>query len=108
MRTLIVMVMTVAFVVAPRSAAADSMHAGDNDTLICADAELSQDGFGEEPSHDGHEHKAHHCGSCHVHMIGGGDFGAAIQPEIQTKRLYPGQAAHASLGPDGLYRPPRA
>ena len=108
LRTLIVMMMTVAFVIAPMSAAVDTMHTGDQSAEMCAGAELSQDGSREEPSHDEHKHKAHHCGSCHVHMIGGSYFGAAIQPEIQTKRLRPGLAFPASLVPDGLYRPPRA
>ena len=102
------MMMTIAFVFAPMGAAADTMHACDDNTVVCADGELSQDGSGEQPSHEGHEHTAHHCGGCHVHMIGGGDFGAAIRPGIQTKRIRPGQADHASLRPDGLYRPPRA
>lgn len=108
LRTLIVMLMTVAFVVAPMSAAADSMHACDENTITCSDTGPPQDGSDEEPSHDGHEHTVHHCGGCHIHLIGGGIISTSAQPTDQTKQLRPGQTAYVSLSLDGLYRPPRA
>ena len=70
------MVMAIAFVIAPMTAAADIMHPGDQAAEECSTSELAQDAPDKEPSHEGHDHTAHQCGSCHFHLIGGGDHRA--------------------------------
>ena len=102
------MVMAIAFVIAPMTAAADIMHPGDQAAEECSASELAQDVSDKEPSHEGHDHTAHQCGSCHFHLIGGGDLSGAPKSVVQTKHLVPGGSFLENLRPDGLYRPPRA
>ncbi|MBF33206.1 MAG: hypothetical protein CME85_10310 [Henriciella sp.] len=105
---MLVMVMTFAFVVAPMNAAVDAAHLPDVSQSDCSDVEASEEDPADEPSHEGHEHRVHHCGGCHIHMLDGGDLSRAFGPPTHHKRLVRLQNEPADLGADGLYRPPRA
>ena len=105
---MLVMMMTIAIVAEPVSAVAETIHACDSGTAACVDSELSQDDPGQEPPHTGHDYQAHQFGGCHVHMVGSGFLGIALDPAVQTDLSCFSQSVHAGLGPDSLYRPPRA
>jgi len=93
------------------TAAAD-IHPVDADEIACQSADVSeshsgidQDDGEQRPDHD---HHAHNCGSCHVHMVGmkGSSFSLACSSSLA---LRPGaDQSLARDGPHGLYRPPRA
>ena len=108
LRALLVIIMAAAFLIAPASASAELAHATDKEAAICADAQGSTDDPAEAPIHEGHAHTSHHCGTCHVHIIGGGYFPASLELATSSKRHAFSNAVAVSLSPDGLYRPPRA
>ncbi|WP_084396754.1 DUF2946 family protein [Henriciella aquimarina] len=106
MRTLLVMVMAVAFVIAPVSAAADALHPDEAEADICLDAESGQDGP-EDTSPEGHDHTVHQCGSCHIHIMSS-DACSPLTFSTLGKQVLRGERVYATRGSDGLYRPPRA
>lgn len=108
LRALLVIVVAAAFLIAPVSASAELAHAADTETSICADAQGSTDDPAEMPNHQGHAHTSHHCGTCHVHIIGGGFLPASLDLAKSGKRHAFINAVPMGLAPDGLYRPPRA
>ena len=97
----------VAFVLAPLSSASDIEHVCDSGSLACSS--VSFDDFSPEdtPDHEGHDHSAHHCGSCHIHLIGGLDTADSVYPYISRLGVTPLHERRAGSGPGGLYRPPR-
>lgn len=70
MRTWLVTVMAMAFVIAPVSAATDTLHPDAAEADICFEADGRQDGP-DKTSPEGHDHTVHQCGSCHIHMMSG-------------------------------------
>ena len=108
LRTLLVVMMTIAIVAEPLTAVAETIHACDTVAAVCGDGEVSQADPHRDTTQIGHDYQAHQLGDCHVHMIVGGFPGIALEPAAQTDLSCFSQAVHASLGPDGLYRPPRA
>ncbi|WP_147371797.1 hypothetical protein [Henriciella algicola] len=101
------MIMTLAVFVAPMSSAADVQHAFDEAAAECVDTHSEQTEPDEKPAKDAHDHVAHHCGSCHVHMIGSNNFGPGLQYAISGNWRSSDFLPPVSLHPDGLYRPPR-
>lgn len=93
------------------TASAD-IHPPDADEVACQSAEIleihtgiDQDNNERRPDHD---HHAHNCGSCHVHMVGVKASKASLALQASLA-LRPGANQHvARAGPYGLYRPPRA
>ncbi|WP_300396199.1 DUF2946 family protein [Henriciella sp.] len=108
LRALLVIVIAAAFLIAPVSASAELAHAADKEAAICADAQGNAEDPAETPDHEGHAHTSHHCGTCHVHIMGGGFLPASLDIATSHKRHAFVNAVPMGLAPDGLYRPPRA
>jgi len=94
---------------------ATEIHPVDAEEIACHSADLAaqnidndsdmQDDRDNRPDHD---HSAHHCGSCHVHIVGSKLSGLALTAPASLS-LRPGRDQAAPRdGPLGLYRPPRA
>lgn len=107
LRALLVIVMAAAFLIAPVSASAELAHSADEEAAICGDAQGATDDPAETPNHEGHAHTSHHCGTCHVHIIGSGFLPASLDFASSSKRHAFLNAVPMGLAPDGLYRPPR-
>lgn len=92
------------------TSAAD-IHPVDADEIACQTADLAAELSGEEDDRDDqrpeHEHHAHNCGSCHVHIVGM-KVSALNSATCISLALRPGSDQDAPrAGPKGLYRPPR-
>ena len=108
LRHMIVMIMAVVVVMAPMSSVADTSHMIDEAASVLDDPHAAQNAPEQKPSHtDGHDHVAHHCGSCHIHMMDSSSLGSGLQQTIASDWGSTGFLAPMSLHPDGLYRPPR-
>lgn len=108
LRACIALVLMAAFAVVPLSASAETAHPCDEGVVICADIELSQSEPGEAPTHHSHDHPVHHCGSCHVHMMGEPWLPMEFAEPVQSRRVIPTGVTAPRTGSDGPYRPPRA
>ncbi len=90
------------------TSAAD-IHPVDADEIACQTADLAVELLGDDAGDERqtHEHHAHNCGSCHVHMVGM-RVGALSFANPASITLRPeSDLAAPRAGPQGLYRPPR-
>ena len=86
---------------------AAALHAEAEPETACAEAQEAGHVAGEDQGHDGHDHAAHGCGTCHVHLIepdairpaAAGPAGAGLHPVLAARA--------ASARPGELFRPPR-
>lgn len=93
-------------------ASAADIHPVSADEIACQSADISeshtgidQDSGEQRPDHD---HHAHNCGTCHVHMVGMRAANLSLVCPASLA-LRPGADQFlARAGPNGLYRPPRA
>ncbi|WP_375210684.1 hypothetical protein [Hyphococcus sp.] len=107
LRTFLVIVMAAAFMIAPVSEAADTLHPGGVNADICLGTDASEQGP-QDSSPGNHEHTTHQCGSCHIHVMNSSDDCTAGTSPASGKQVLPDNPAYATLGFDGVYRPPRA
>lgn len=89
------------------------IHLVDPDEIACQDevssVKASNEKMPNQPSKAPHEHHAHNCGSCHIHVTSLQT--ASIDDSMPVARAgYNLNAFDAPprAGPMGLYRPPRA
>ncbi|WP_370233906.1 MULTISPECIES: hypothetical protein [Henriciella] len=106
-RMLMALAVMVAFALVPLSAAANIEHACDEGGIVCNDLTTLDVAPDEAPDHEGHDHTAHHCGSCHVHLMGGAAVSIANSKELSGPGLMPLNESRQGSDPGGLYRPPR-
>lgn len=107
LRKLMALFAMIAFAMVPLSASASGDAACESSTIVCGDYVVSDISSDKVPDHEGHDHSAHHCGSCHVHLLSEVSGGATNSIDVSCLRVPPLHESKASAGPDGLYRPPR-
>ena len=103
------------------STAAADIHPSDPHEAACQETQIASahgaesalifnitDGEEKDDHEREHNHHAHHCGTCHMHVVimRLGSMSLVIAGE-QALSMGADQPA-ASAGPFGLYRPPRA
>jgi hypothetical protein len=90
--------------IACQESQAIASHSGD---LLSAHTQSFDDPDGKDTPRD-HDHHAHSCGSCHLHLVGA-KVPTVSASFISVSNLYVGaDQTVPRAGPFGLYRPPRA
>ena len=97
----------IAFVWGPMPAFGDVLHPCDIESESLEKISVPDATSEEAPAHEGHEQSTHHCGSCHVHIIGGVADDVAMRPHLPRQTLIFPKELRVSAEADGLYRPPR-
>jgi hypothetical protein len=86
---------------------ASALHAEAPPETVCVEAQDAGPAAGEDAGHEGHDHAAHGCGTCHVHLIGP-DAPRFTAAGTDRSSLHPLPAASARPArPSELFRPPR-
>lgn len=96
---------------------AADIHPADADEIACESESVSvqhielgsisenNDEPSERPAHD---HHAHNCGTCHLHVVGSKVSQLSFALPMSHNFRLGGDQAAPRAGPLGLYRPPRA
>jgi len=97
----------IAFVLVPLSASAEREPDHAIEAAVCADVSASDGSAGHSPDHEGHVHSAHHCGSCHVHLISSAVSSSLALDPFPRHVTMASNDQCTGLEFGGLYRPPR-
>jgi len=98
-------------------ALAADIHPADADEIACEssevspqhiDIDMSGDSNNDSEDRPAHDHHAHNCGTCHIHVVGTMVSKLSFALPISNNFMLGANQAAPRAGPMGLYRPPRA
>lgn len=104
LRAAVVALMALVLMVSPMDVAADSAQISDTDGPLCVHAEPSDEAPANGPSKESVDHRAHHCGCCHMARRAEPTQTLAL---AMQQRPIPEQTVHGGLDSEVPYRPPR-
>jgi len=103
------------------STAAADIHPPDPDEIACQETQIADphgdvsalafdiaDGDEKEDHERKHDHHAHHCGTCHMHVVDMRRSSMSLMISGEQALSIGADQTVARAGPFGLYRPPRA
>ena len=105
LRVCVAILLCAAFISAPL---AEASHVEAGPVELCETAHDDTHSGEEPPGHEGHDHHAHKCGGCHMHIYRKDSIADVSASDLPQRVAAHGDLALPPSQPDGLYRPPRA